>query len=329
MTISVIIPFYNAAATLERCLSSLAQAGGPVAEIICVDDGSTDDSCDIAARFDVRLVQMRRRSGAAAARNLAASMATGDVLLIAPPGLLDRIAEAFAREPELDALFGAYTIFPAERNFASVYKNLVHHFTHATSRSEAWTFWCGCGALRREAFARVGGFDEGYAAASVEDLELGYRLRKAGGRIRLDPSLRVIHAKRYTLGSLVRSDLFNRAIPWTRLMARENVFRADLNLKAANIASGVLLTLLLPLALFALFVLPASVTWPLAPALVLAFIALNARIGWFVARVKGLPFALLFLLMYAFAYLYSALGFVLGLATYLVQRGIASDRRTD
>jgi len=325
--ITVIVPFYNAATTLAACLESILAGDYPNFEVIAVDDRSDDDGPAIAQHYEkVLLLQMTRRSGAAAARNLAAAAATGEIFFFAdadiltPPNMLTRLAEIFAAEPELDACFGAYTTLPAANNFASVYKNLIHHYTHLTSRKHASTFWCGCGAIRRGAFERANGFNEDYLASSVEDIELGYRLTKLGANIQLRSDLRVTHAKRYTLWSLIRSDVFDRAIPWTRLMAAQNIFRADLNLKMSNIISGVLLALFLPLAVSGLFVLPVEYAWVLVAAVAAGYVALNARIWWFVLRVKGFFFSLLFMAMYVVTYFYSVAGFVLGLAQYVAEK---------
>jgi len=323
--ITVIVPFYNAAATLAQCLESVLANDYPDFEVICVDDRSTDDSPAIATEYDVKLVQMIRRSGAASARNLAVSIAEGDIVyfadadVILPPDILSRVAAIFEADPELDACFGAYTVFPAADNFASVYKNLIHHHTHLTSNRHASTFWCGCGAIRHATFDKIGGFNESYAASSVEDIELGYRLTKAGANIRLRTDLRVTHAKRYTLWSLIRSDLLDRAIPWTKLMARQNIFRADLNLKIQNIVSGILLALFLPIAITALFVLPSPYPSVMIGLVAAGYLLLNFRIWWYVARVKGPLFSLLFLLMLIITYLYSVVGFALGLLSFLAE----------
>jgi len=324
--ISVLIPFYNAASTLAACLDSLTRVEYDNLEVICVDDRSTDGSAEIAGRYAVRLVQMIRRSGAAAARNLAASLAEGEIFffmdadVLAPPHLPADLAARFAAEPELDAVFGAYTRFPAADNFTSVYKNLVHHYTHLTSRRHASTFWCGCGAIRRQAFFQVGGFDESYNAASVEDIEMGYRLSKQGGRIRLDPALQVTHAKRYTFRRLIRSDLLDRAIPWTKLMARENIFTLDLNLKPANVISGVLLAMILPVTVAILCIFPLSWSIYFVGVVLLAYLVLNGRIFLYALRTKGPIFMLLFIGMYSFTYLYSVLGFALGLIIFTWER---------
>ena len=133
------------------------------------------------------------------------------------------------------ATFGSYDAHPRASGFVSQYRNLLHHFVHQTGRSEASTFWAGCGAVRRAAFAEVGGFDAArYGNASIEDIELGYRLRRAGHRIVLDKQLLGTHLKRWTLRSMVSTDLWRRAIPWSRLIFERSEFPADLNLKGAQ-----------------------------------------------------------------------------------------------
>lgn len=323
--ITVIVPFYNAARTIRPCLKSILANDYDNFEVICVDDRSTDDGPAIAAEYDVTLLQMIRRAGAAAARNLAAAASEGEIYyfvdadVIVPPNIISKIARAFD-DLELNACFGAYTIMPAASNFASVYKNFIHHHTHLTSDKHAATFWCGCGAIRRQVFEKAQGFNEDYTASSVEDIELGYRLTKTGAAIRLRTDLRVTHAKRYTLPGLIRSDLFDRAIPWTLLMARQNIFRADLNLKFPNILSGIILALFLPFTLIYLFVLPKIFGLYLLAALLAAYFALNFRVWWYVARIKGLFFSLLFLGMLIITYMYSVLGFIIGLILYIKER---------
>ena len=82
----------------------------------------------------------------------------------------------------------------------SQYRNLLHHFVHQEGNPEASTFWAGCGAVRRAAFDAVAGYDEArFRRPSIEDIELGYRLRRAGYRIRLDRDLQCTHLKRWRL----------------------------------------------------------------------------------------------------------------------------------
>jgi hypothetical protein len=125
---------------------------------------------------------------------------------------------------------GSYDDQPGDGSFLSQYKNLFHHYVHQTGKEEATTFWSGCGAVRRELFLMLGGFNEGYKKACIEDIELGFRLRRAGFRIRLEKTVQVKHLKRWQFVSLVKTDLFLRGVPWVALMLRDRRMVKDLNL---------------------------------------------------------------------------------------------------
>ena len=154
-----------------------------------------------------------------------------------------QLEEAFA-DPEIAAVIGSYDRHPRAGNFLSQLKNLSHRHVHQSAREEAFTFWGACGAVRREAFDAVGGFDERYRAPSIEDIELGYRLRRAGYRIRLLKTLEVTHLKRWTIRGLLRTDIVGRAWPWSKLLLREGRIENDLNVawrgRAAVAAAGCL-----------------------------------------------------------------------------------------
>jgi len=71
-------------------------------------------------------------------------------------------------------------------NFLSQYKNLLHHFVHQGSSSDATTFWAGCAAVDRKVFVDIGGFDAArYDQPSIEDIEMGYRMLSQGHRVLL------------------------------------------------------------------------------------------------------------------------------------------------
>jgi len=97
----------------------------------------------------------------------------------------------FRDEPDLAALFGSHDDAPLELNFLSQYKNLLHHDVHQTAqvhqtaRDEASIFCGACDAVRRDIFLALGRFGERYRHPLIEAIELGYRLTRAGHRIRL------------------------------------------------------------------------------------------------------------------------------------------------
>jgi GT2 family glycosyltransferase len=112
---------------------------------------------------------------------------------VSHPETLGRIKTHLTNMPGVAALFGSYDADPPYPGLVSRYKNLLHHYIHQHGRAEAATFWAGCGAVRRNVCNAVGGVDESYLSAAVEDIELGARLRRGGYRIRLCPDIQVTH----------------------------------------------------------------------------------------------------------------------------------------
>jgi glycosyltransferase involved in cell wall biosynthesis len=310
--LSVIIPVFNGEATIGACLLALYASKFRDFEVIVVDDKSTDETALVVRAFHCRLIRCAENNGPAAARNLAASHSSGKYLffldadILVEPNSLGEIVDAFTKRPEIGALFGSFHRDSVPANFFSRYKNLVHHHTHQISRENASTFCGGFGAIRSKVFLSAGGFDPQHRF--LEDVELGMRLHQAGNPIWLHKKLRFSHCKRYTLWGLIRSDLFQRAVPWTRLILRTGEVHNDLNTQTSNILS-------VPVAYLLLVGLPAfaftygAFAWL---CLLLVFLGLNREflaLGW---REFGVWFALRSAATCWMIYLLSGLGVVLG-----------------
>jgi hypothetical protein len=168
---------------------------------------------------------------------------------------LGQIADSFVKHPDISAVFGSYDDEPATLDFVSQFKNLFHHFVHQQASAEAETFWSGCGAVKRDVFMAAGGFDDRrYARPSIEDIELGYRLRASGHRILLNKDIQVKHLKRWTLRALVRTDVLDRGVPWTILILERRRLPNDLNLHMMQRLSAMLAySMLLYVALVAFY----------------------------------------------------------------------------
>lgn len=314
-SISVVVPMWNAAGYLDRVVPPLRRAleSGRVAEVIVVDDGGDDDGPQRCAAAGFRVLRSGGRRGPAWCRNLGAQAATGEVLLFVDADVVmhddvpERVAAHFAARADVVALFGAYDDQPAARGIVSRYRNLLHHFTHHAHAGEASTFWAGCGAVRRAAFLAAGGFDAAYyAQPSIEDIELGYRLRRAGGVILLDPEVQGTHLKRWTFASMLHTDVFRRALPWGRLLQHPELAGAVLNVSNAErlkalLGAGFYATLLAGLfhapflgAACALLLVAALTSWPFYAA---------------VLRAAGLPTALAALFLHQLYFVYGIAAF--------------------
>lgn len=237
--VALVIPAWEAAHHLRRSLPATLRAAEG-ATVLVVDAGSTDATSEVATALGARVLRLPRREGPARARNLGAQALAAEVVLFldadcAPhPDVVERVRRAFAADPELVSLSGSYDAAAPEGNFFSLYMNLRHHHVHQGARREGATFWAGCGAVRRRVFVEVGGFDAArYPRPQIEDIELGLRLR-GRGRTRLDPDLQVTHLKRWTLRSVVATDVRQRAIPWTRLVLETGQLPDDLNLRRSQ-----------------------------------------------------------------------------------------------
>ena len=331
LRLSIVIPVYNGAAPLARCLEAVRRSEPAPFECIVVDDGSSDDSAAVAARYGATCVRLEQRGGPARARNRGAAVASGDALVFLDadvclhPDTLDRIAQYLQAHPAAAAVMGSYDDRPTEAGLVSQYKNLQHHYVHQRSRPEAWTFWAGCGAVRRDVFAAVGGFDESYTRPCVEDIELGHRLHRSGYRMGLDATIQATHLKRWTLVDLVRTDVCDRAVPWLLLLLRDRTLPSDLNVRVADRVSVLLVWLMFGASVVA--VLGARRLWPLIPVAAVLLVTLNLDFYRFLARKRGISFALRSLPLHALYYWYCGLAAAFTPLWYAGRELIASYRR--
>ena len=244
---SLIIPVRDGGTDFETCLRALSASDFEDFELIVVDDGSDDDSLEAASRHGARIFSTGGGEGPAAARNLGAGQARAEILLFLDadcavhPDTLGRLAAALQDDPELAALVGSYDDEPAAPGLVSQFRNLLHHYVHQQAGPEIDTFWTGCGAIRRGDFEDLDGFDASrFPRSSIEDVDLGYRLHIRGGLIRLDRQSLVTHLKRWTLRSMVVSDVRDRGLPWSRLILERGWKARNLNLSSRGRASVVL-----------------------------------------------------------------------------------------
>jgi glycosyltransferase involved in cell wall biosynthesis len=320
--LSVIVPAHRGRQLLPDTLAALASSDLPRGrwELIVVDDASGDDTATVAARWADRVVVLDGKPGGPGrGRNAGAGVARGCWLVFIDQDVrvhrdtLSRIAAIAAEQPDLVAMFGTYDAHPEARGVLSEYRNLLHRRVHCTGAGNAETFWAGCGAVRRDAFEAVHGFDVArYPRPQIEDIELGYRLRDRGGRILLDPSIQGTHLKRWTFAGMLRTDILDRGIPWMRLLLeRGHRTAAALNtgrteqLKVALAAAGTAL-------LLAALAFPGRGLALAGGAMLLVLLLSNARTyAWFAAQ-RSWAFALLVVPLHLLYYVGNAVAASIG-----------------
>jgi len=319
---TVIIPFHRDLRQLSLSLPA-ARLALPGAEIIVAADGAIEDCSELARASSAQVIEIAGPMGPAVARNRAAAKASGDLLVfvdtdvVAAPDSLAGLCGVLEREPDVAAAFGAYDLQPSQPNFMSQYKNLSHACVHELGNPEARTFWAGLGVIRASVFREVGGFDERFRRPTAEDIELGYRIRQAGYRLRLDPRFRGKHLKKWTVTSSIVIDITARGIPWTQLIHRYGALANDLNTRHELRLSVVLSYLFL-------FLLPLAIVWPWAlgaAALVLVAIILLSRqyYAWFL-RHRGWLFTARVVPAHILYHLCNGVSFAVGTIIHLGAR---------
>ena len=198
MKVSVVIPAYNAQDTIAQAVShSLAQAKGPMeVEVVVVDDGSTDDTAEVAESVGARVIR-QKNLGPASSRNKGWESTSGNLICftdadcIPSPGWLENLLDGFT-DLQAGAVAGSYEV----ANTSSWLARWVHQEImerHKRMPPFIRAFGSYNVAIPRHVLQATGGFDPVYRRASGEDNDLSYRIIKKGWRIALRPQAKVAH----------------------------------------------------------------------------------------------------------------------------------------
>jgi len=198
--LSIVIPAYNAAATIAACLDALeAQTvGRETYEVIVVDDGSSDATRAAVERHAQVLYLEQAHAGPAAARNVGARRAGGEILLftdadcVPAPDWIERMAAPFA-DPEIAGVKGAYTT--QQQALVPRFVQLEYEDKYDRMARDRYIDFVDtyAAAYRRDVFLATGGFDTGFPTASVEDQEFSFRLARHGHKMVFARGARVRH----------------------------------------------------------------------------------------------------------------------------------------
>lgn len=246
---SVVIPVHGNAALTRRCLDLVLADLPAGCDVVVVDDASADETAEVLRSFGerIRVLTMAENVGFARACNQGAAAAAGELLVFLNndteprAGWLGTLAGYAEREPAA-AVVGAKLVYPtATVQHAGVvfgqdgyphnlYAGLPedHPAVNRSRRLQAVT--AACMLVRRDAFERAGGFDEGYEN-SLEDVDLCLRIGAGGGEVHYCHEAVVVHLESISRG---RRDRFQRSVDLYRRRWREQVRRDDLSVYAED-----------------------------------------------------------------------------------------------
>jgi glycosyltransferase involved in cell wall biosynthesis len=208
-SISVVVPAYQAAATIGTCVRALTAQSLPRTEyeIIVVDDGSADNTAELAHSAGARVLRLSHNMGPGAARNAGVAAAHGSTIVFTDadceptPGFVENLTRQLD-DPLVGGSKGVYLT----RQQAAVARLVQLEYEeryHRTARQRSVDFvdtYAAC--FRRDDILRVGGFDA--TLRVCEDQDLSFRLAAAGVRVRFVPDARTFHLHADSPGAYFR-----------------------------------------------------------------------------------------------------------------------------
>jgi cellulose synthase/poly-beta-1,6-N-acetylglucosamine synthase-like glycosyltransferase len=224
--VSIVMPAYNAEVTIGAGLNALVAQDPSIArEVIVVDDGSTDSTASIAASVPGVRVISQPNGGPSMARNRGASEAHGDVIVFidsdcepAPDWLPQMLAPL--SDPAVSGVKGAYRTRQRALPARFVQLEYEDKYDRMARRSHIDFVDTYSAAFRRDAFLASGGYSTEFTTPSAEDVDLSYRMHRAGVRMVFRPQAIVFHQHPDRMGSYLRKKY--RFASWRVLAVKRN-----------------------------------------------------------------------------------------------------------
>ncbi|GAB4545230.1 MAG: hypothetical protein Fur0020_14350 [Thermodesulfovibrionia bacterium] len=324
--ISVVIPNFNGASTISKCLMSVLSSDYKSFEVIVVDDFSDDGSIDEIKGIPCKLIRLQRRSGTSRARNTGAINSRGEFIFFIDSdcilkkdtlSIINRTISDVGRDVIIG---GTYSTMPYDRGFFNQFQAIfVNYFE--TKRCDSPDYIAAHAmVINREIFIKSGGFPESFMPI-IEDVEFSHRLKEMGHRLIINPHIEVMHIFNFDLKRSVKNAI-RKTMFWSMYsLKKRDVFNdsgtASLELKA----SVVTLLLNMPLFLGWLFTMNAIFLY-IAIALLYLNIVINSGLFKAFYKAGGLNFGIMASLYYITIYTASVgVGSVMGIIRYILKRG--------
>jgi glycosyltransferase involved in cell wall biosynthesis len=227
--LSIIIPTYNSERFMPQLLDSIFKQAVDDMEVIIVDDCSGDRTVEIARQYSTRVIQMEKNGGPARARNKGVEAAQGDIIFFLDSdvelleGTILEVKEYFKNNPSSNCVIGLCSTKPLNKGFVPAYMAMFEYIHLLGAQDKKLSVFAPrCGAIKKALFLKVGGYDEKYKSADVEDFELARRINKVDS-ISLNPKMLVRHQFVNNFIEAI-NNYFKRAVMWIHLFIREKQF---------------------------------------------------------------------------------------------------------
>lgn len=328
LLLSVVIPVYNGVHTLEQCLQSVQKNSFKNFELIIVDDGSSDGSRQIAAKYTNNIFLHEKNQGLVCARMTGIATARGEIVVnidadvVIFQDTLGRIADFFEKNSDISAVTGRLSKKHPHSSFFSQYKNLYMNYIFGKLPNHVNFLYGSIHALKKDA-VEIYQSDQNIG----EDSERGQRLISMGKKIAFLKDLEVVHLKKYSFMSWVKNDfrvpyhwatIFIRFKGWKSLGKNKTGYLHSPKEQLASVVIGPLSALLFALSMLGLIPIGAPI------ALLAVWGLLNASFIAFLWKEKGAWFGLRAVLATYFDHLVMATGIFFGLLNACYKKGDAA-----
>ena len=300
--ITIIVPTYNSANTVRKCIESLFGIDYPKYDILIVDDGSIDNTINILEEYKDRIACIKNAHvGPSKCRNIAAKQAKGEFLAftdsdcIVDKNWLRELAKGFINDmivsvggsqlsPSDETYFGrrVQDFFELTGFLGGYIKNKSNKEVRQVAHNPS------CNAMyRKAAFLDIGGFDE--TLWPSEDVDLDYRLKKRGSEFRYNPQAIVYHYRPQNLRNLLHM-MFRYGIMQGRLTKRYGFFR-KIQIVPIVLILLIILFIINPLWLLLLiipYVFVLSKIGNILEGNFVSFLCISSVLYWIVGLIKGL-----------------------------------------
>lgn len=321
--LSIVIPTYNAKRFIIPLLESVFRNKIEEMEVVIVDDCSTDDTVVTARKYPVNMIELQKNGGPAKARNIGVEASKGDIIffldsdVVVLDGTIKEVQEHFERDPSAKCVIGVCSTEPLNKGFVPAYMAMFEYIhLIETPGHKVSVFAPRCGAVKKDFFRKIGGYNESYKGADVEDFELARRINRVGSII-LNPKIRVRH--QFANFKQALRIYFKRTVMWVHLLFKiKKLDNAGPTSPSNGIAAicaffSILSLVLIPYSAFAMH---------LFTFFIIVYIISNMKWWNFMRNEKGLFFAARALLLNYFLGIEIMIAAMYAVAVYPFKKGL-------
>ena len=332
--ISVVIPNYNNAATIGKCLEAAFDSQYGNYEVIVVDDKSEDHSVEIIKRYPCKLICLENHAGTSKARNTGGKNSGGEfIFFIDADCLLQRDTLSIVNRTILSlhhhsaiirgkqdgvVIGGTYTKIPYDKSFFSIFQSVFVNYSETRTVNPDYIA-AHAMIINAEAFKKSEGFPEDFLPI-IEDVEFTHRLKRSGFRLVVNPEIQVQHIFNFTFLKSMRN-AFKKTKYWVMYSLRNKDLLTDSGSASTELKTNVVCCFLSMISVILWIIIRKPIIMYFFQFILILNIFISRRLLKTFYETKGILFGVQASLFYTMLYpLPVGLGTIAGTIKFLLKR---------